>query len=105
MTPGGSLDDPNGVVSEEGVFLVRLPVDGALAFRLSIPALGAGIFAQVVGAWLGTWLSLPFLGKPWADDAGDIMGLQTQSSAGWMGRTVPVHRGQGVLSLDTTSVW
>lgn len=105
MTPGGSLDDPNGVVTEEGAFLVRFSADGALAFRLSIPALGSGITAQVVGAWLGTWLSLPFLGKPWTDDAGDIQGTETQSSSGWMGSTVPVHRGQGVLNLDTTSLW
>jgi len=104
-TPNGSLDDPTGVVTEEGAFLLRYPGDGFLDWGVSIPALGAGIVAQVVGAWIGMWISLPYLGRPWQDDTADIASTDQQSSSGWEGSTVPVSRKQGVINLETTGFY
>ncbi len=104
-TPNGSLDDPTGVVTEEGAFLVRFAGDGFTQWRLSIPALGAGIVAQVVGAWIGMWIGLPYLKKPWTDGTADIQSIEQQSASGWLGSTVPVSRRAGTINLDTTSLY
>lgn len=99
VTSPGQLDNANGCVTEEGAFLVRFVGQSALAFRLSIPALGAGIVAQVVGLWLGMWYATGYFDRPYNEDGGDIMALEQESSSGWLGGTVPVHRRAGTIAL------
>ncbi len=103
LTPSGHLDNVNGVVTEEGAFLVRFPGIAFAAYRLSIPALGAGIVAQVVNAWVGTWLALPALFMPWTEDQADLQVIEQLSGSGWLGRSVPVARKEGAFNLRLTS--
>jgi hypothetical protein len=102
VTSPGLLDNANGCVTEEGAFLVRFAGQAAMAFRLSIPALGSGIVAQVVGAWLGMWYAPGYFDRPWNEDGGNIMALEQESSSGWLGSTVPVHRREGTIALRLT---
>ncbi len=102
LTSPGRLDNTNGVVTEEGAFLVRFPGVAGAAARLSLPALGANVTTQIVNAWLGMWMALPALYLPWYEDQADLQTLEEQSADGWLGRTSPVSRKEGELSLRLT---
>lgn len=102
-SPPGQLDSPNGCTTEEGAFVVRFPGAAYLAWRLSIPALGAGLVAQVVGAWLGLWYAPGFFMVPWGEDQIETIATQMQSPLGWTGSTVPVPRRAGSITIKLRS--
>jgi hypothetical protein len=100
-TPG-ALEDPAGVLSEDGQWLARLPV-GTMAwgFRLFIPAMGGGLIPEITGLRLGrTWDLV--LRKPFREDGSRPVAESTRSSAGWAGRTqvVPTKEGQLRVELE-----
>jgi hypothetical protein len=102
-SPFMPLDNANGALTRDGDFVVRFPGDAAMAHRLSIPALGAGIVAQVVGAWLGMWYAPDFFDVPWGEEQTELMGTETQSPYGWVGATIGVPRRAGTLGIKLTS--
>lgn len=103
ITSPGDLDSLNGVLTEEGAFLVRFPTAVHWAWRFIIPAMGAGITQVVGGAWLGMGLQLDFLGRPHGEMLGEVMSDVVQMSAtGWEGSTTPVNRRTGDLVIQLT---
>lgn len=102
-TPPGQLDAANGVTTEEGAFVVRFTGASYMAWRLSIPALGAGIVPQIVGAWLGLWYAPGFFMEPWGEDQADVVMAEQQSDIGWTGSTVPVPRRAGAMTIKLRS--
>lgn len=105
-TPGGELDAVNGVVTEEGVWLKRFPFHSALAWRLSIPALGIGVLPIVVGVTVGkSWSPQPsaagtvMFNLPEAPDADDLKVSEQESEAGWVGRGIIAPRKGGVITI------
>ena len=106
--PGGTLDGANGCVTEEGAWVKRFPLRAARYWRFSIPALGSGIVAQVVGCWLGKsfypssqsdWLFT----VPTSADGGTLQGLEATSEAGWVGRGLQTDRREGTIPLKLVS--
>jgi len=105
ITSPGDLDNTNGVVTEEGAFLVRFPTDAYTYWSLEIPALGAGILPQVVGAWLGLAWQPDFLGNDWGEDQCELVCQEQSSDLGWVGRTYPQPRRNGSLVFQLTDYW
>src|SRR6266705_3833063 len=101
VTSPGQLDNANGVLTEEGAFLVRYAGQGFAAMRLVPPAI-VGDVAKIVGAWLGVWYSPGDFSLPWSEESGELLALEQESPAGWLGRTEAVHRRAGTIGLKLT---
>jgi hypothetical protein len=95
----GSLDDPNGVVTEEGAWLVRYPFRAGMQARFWLPAMGADLRPQIGGLWLGTWLELDWLSNPYEEDHTSFATAPLESDAGWKGGLHTYTRGDGQLGI------
>jgi hypothetical protein len=100
----GSVDDPNGVTTEEGVWFVRFPGRVAIATRLDIPALGAGIKPIVPGLYCGSSLGTEFFGLPSEEEGDELQVMETETDAGWVGRSRAVQRRSGVITYRLRSL-
>lgn len=106
ITSPGDLDNTNGVLTEEGAFLVRFTTDAYAYWRLVVPALGSGIVPIIGGAYLGMGLQLDYLARPYSENQHDVMReTVTIPASGWMGGTTPVPRRSGTLSLRLSDEW
>lgn len=99
----GDLDDPLGVRTEEGAWLRRFPVRAAKAWRLRVPALGAGQRPQVVNMWLDLSWSPATLDTPIAPDAHELGAQEATTQTGWLVRSDVWVRRRGRLSLRLPS--
>jgi len=100
----GSLDDPFGVVTEEGAWIIRFTKANALYWRLRIPAMGALLRPKIVGAHL----SLSFAFLPWMPDARDqteLGGEMAESDAGWQALAAPWLRRTDTLRIQLLSIF
>lgn len=102
--PSQRLDNSRGVVTEEGVFLIRFPARAAKAIQLYLPSMGAGVTAQVGGIWCGlSWApgssSVPrYFSRP-QDEEGDVFTVnESLSDAGWRGRSNARRTRQGEIT-------
>ena len=93
----------NGVVTEEGAWLKQFaaPPSPQLYWRISIPALGAGLVPQIVGLWLGaSWQPAHYLGLPYDDDGQQLILEQSDpTQAGWRGAGLAARGKDGELSF------
>lgn len=108
--PGGSLDAPAvsvagvwGVRTEEGAWLCRFPTRAARYWRLSIPAMGAGLRPQLVGWWLGLAYAPLDLTRPHSPNQSELLVEELTSERGWQGRGAAAIRRLGVLRLKLTN--
>lgn len=99
VTAPGSLDEANGVVTEEGAFLVRFTREAWAYWRVGIPALGSGIVPAIVGLWLGMSWQMDFLDNPFAEDQAEQITIEQSSDAGWLARSAITPRRHGTLPL------
>jgi len=98
--PGaGSLDDANGVVTEEGAWLKRFPFRSGAACRLYVPAMGAGLRPQVVGLWVGVSYSPEHLFRPSAPDNDFLLVEETVFPSGWRSHGRAAYPRQGAIRL------
>jgi hypothetical protein len=99
----GSIDDPNGVLTEEGVWLKRFPFAIAWDWRVSIADMGASLTPWVGGLYVGMpWTPQAFY-RPTADSADQLIITESQSDSGWKGRGRISRRRRGTLSVKCTS--
>ena len=97
-SPGG-LDDPLGVISEEGAWLKRFDLRAFKYFRFQIAAMGVGNRPIVVGLQLGLSFESRLYDLPWDDDAGELLGGSSESSIGWRGRALANVRRRGTIGI------
>lgn len=102
--PGGDIDDPLGAVTEEGAWLKRFSPRAALYWRFQIGAMGANLVPNIVGFWLGkafypSGLGDWMLNLPVSPDGGSLVGLESTSEAGWVGRGIQTPRKEGSIPL------
>jgi hypothetical protein len=110
LSSPGSVDDPNGVTTEEGAWFVRFPGRAAIAIRPDIPALGAGIKPVVPGLYSGSTLTPAHFDTPFEDEGDELKVVEHETDAGWVGRGRATPRRSGVIrcqlldehSYDTT---
>ena len=105
VTSPGRIDEPNGVVTEEGAFLVRFTPQAYRYWRLTVPALGSGIRPQIVGLWLGLSWSPDYFTRPWAEDMAEVIVQEQSSDIGWVGQTAPQPRRSGTLGFQLRDDW
>jgi len=82
----GHVDDPTGVVTDEGVWIKRFPTVAARGWRLEIDAISTGIqLPQITGLWLGLALEVRPFDEPWSDQMTDLQAQEMFSSLGQTG--------------------
>lgn len=96
----GDIDDANGVVNEEGAWLKRFSPAGALGWRIRVPAMGASLKPQIVGAWLGQAYSPADIFRPLSVDGGTLYTQESASAMAWMGRGPRNFRREGDITLQ-----
>lgn len=107
---GTPLDNATGVLSEEGAWHIRFPVVAASAVRIFVPAMGADLLPQIVGAWVGLELA-PASSTGWgvhlpvSPGGATLQGLEVMSEFGYVGRGVQADRREGELAVKLASVW
>lgn len=101
----GSPDDAFGVVTEEGAWLYRFPARAAYAWRLQVPAMGAGLRPKIVGLWVGPAYAPDYFQLPSGPGQGQALGVESVSDAGWVGRGVVVFRRESVIRLQLPSLF
>jgi hypothetical protein len=97
-SPGGSIDDPNGVLTREGVWLKRFDLRATRDQRFFVAALGAGERPIVVGLWMGLAVQLNVT-APYDDEGEDLIGTLVESELGWQARGSTAQRAAGSLGL------
>jgi len=101
----GSPDDAFGVVTEEGAWLYRFPARASYAWRLNVPAMGAGLKPKIVGLWLGLGYAPDYFQLPAGPGQGQLLGAESTSDAGWVGRGVVVYRRESTIALQLPSLF
>lgn len=101
----GALDESLGVRTEEGAWVKRFPARAASYWRLTIPAMGAGLKPKVVGLWLGLSYSPDFLSRPHAPDEDELVVQESESDWGWIGRGETTPRRTGTILLKLTNLF
>jgi hypothetical protein len=98
---GTSIDAATGCVTEEGAWIRRFPAVASTWWRLSIPAMGAGLKPQVVGLWLGAaWSPAGYLEQPFDDYARRSLADESQPTpAGWRGAGPAARVREGQLNF------
>lgn len=95
----GSIDDPAGVLTEEGVWVKRFDTRAFAYWRPFIAAMGAGLRPEITGLWLGKSYSPGHRNRPADVEATTMFVAETVSEAGWHGRG-PITRAQsGVFDI------
>lgn len=83
---GGTLGSPNGVLTEEGAWIITFPATGFTYWRLSIPALGVGLQPTIPGMYLGMSYQPIGLYRPYPEHPTELRAQEVVSSLGWRGR-------------------
>jgi hypothetical protein len=97
-TPGGSVDDPNGVLTREGAWLKRFDLRVGRDFRFFVGQMGAGERPLVVGLWIG--LAVPLnVTAPFDAEGEELVAALVESEYGWQARSSAAMRGSGSLEL------
>lgn len=85
-TPGaGDIDDANGVLCENGMWIMRFPLRTGMAYRHYIVAGGAGFKPQIAGK-VGLSLSLNQFERPYMPSDADLVVTESMAESGWIGR-------------------
>lgn len=95
----GPISGPFGILTEEGAWAINFPDRAATYWRLRIPAMGAGLVPQIVGAWLGLSYSPGFLLTPWGDDSNTASFEEVVSEYLWRGRGPVAQANDGALGI------
>jgi hypothetical protein len=103
VTQGGPITGAFGVLTEEGAWAFNFPPRAASYWRLRIPAMGAGLVPQIVGAWLGQSYTPAFLHLPWGEDSNTAQFAETVSEWGWSGRGPVATPNDGTLQIKLSS--
>lgn len=101
----GSPDDAFGVVTEEGAWLCRFPARASYAWRFNVPAMGAGKKPKIVGLWCGLSYAPDYFQLPAGPGQGQLLGTESVSDAGYVGRGVVVYRRESTIGLQLPSLF
>ena len=100
-TPGtGRLDDVNGVLCENGMWLKTFAFRAAAAWRHYVPAMGAGLKPQIAGK-VGLSLGLNQYEKPFAPSDAELVVKEEAAESGWIGRGPRRLRRTGTVMVKT----
>lgn len=104
-TPGtGDIDDANGVLCENGMWLKAFPARTAHAYRHFIPAGGAG-FKPLIAGKVGLSLGLNQYDKPFIASDTQLMVTEETNEAGWTGRGERRVRRHGSIQVKTRTAF
>lgn len=82
----GHVDDPTGVVTDEGVWIKRFPTVMSRGYRLGIDAISTGVqLPQIPGLWLGLALETRVHDEPWSDQMTELAIQEMFTSLGQTG--------------------
>jgi len=81
----GDIDDANGVLCENGMWIMRFPLRTGIAYRHFIVAGGAGFKPQIAGK-VGLSLALNQFDKPFAPSDTELIVTEEMGESGWIGR-------------------
>lgn len=98
-TAPGAIDDPSGVRTEEGAWILRYPLRAGADWRLYVPAV-VDFIPQVVGLYLGLAWAPDYFVRPMDDEGTALIVAETQSETGWVGRGSRTRRRQGVIRYE-----
>lgn len=96
---GTDIDDPLGVVTEDGAWIKRFPGVSGIYWRAYVDAMGAGLRPEIVRLQVGLAWSPPVFGFPWSEDEDELGGMESESDAGWIGSSRMWNRRSGVLRI------
>ena len=100
---GGDFDASNGIKTDEGALAKRFTSETFQYWRLTIAAMGAGLVPNIVGLWLGTTWEPGQFTRPLVDESSDVLGKRFETTLGRVGRTQPVRRRRGTISLKLSN--
>jgi hypothetical protein len=104
-TPGaGDIDDPNGVLCENGMWLMRFNPRMAIAYRHYIVAGGAGFKPQIAGK-VGLSLALSQFEKPYAPSDTELIVTEEMAESGWLGRGPRRLKRYGSIQVKTRTAF
>lgn len=85
--PGSQPADANGALTEEGVWIITFPAQGAKGWRFDIPAMGTGLQPNIVGLYLGMAYSpAGGLYRPYMEHTSQLAAQEVLTPALWRGR-------------------
>lgn len=84
----GDIDNPLGVVTEEGAWMRRFPLRTHLYWRIFIPAMGADLRPEIIGLWIGLSWQPEELWRPLGANEVSISGPETITPQRWRGRAL-----------------
>lgn len=100
----GDIDDALGVRTDEGAWIKRFSARSALYWRIRIPAMGASLKPQIVGAWVGQSYSPGFLKYPHEPDVDELRVLESETEGGARGSNTPINPRSGSLQVRLTTL-
>jgi hypothetical protein len=83
---GGQLGGANGVLTEEGAWILTFPTQGFTYWKIDVPAMGTGLQPNIVGAYLGGSYSPVALYRPFGRRPTELRAQEVVSPLGWRGR-------------------
>ncbi len=98
-TVGGVIGGANGVLTEEGAWLVTFPSQGYAYWKFDVPAMGVGLQPAIVGLWLGMAYQPVALYRPFMEHPTDFRAQETVSPLGWRGRGPRAFNRSGALNV------
>lgn len=84
----GNIDNALGIVTEEGVWMRRVPLRAHRYYRVFIPAMGADLRPQIIGLWIGLSWEPGLFWNPLAANRVSISGPETITPQRWRGRAL-----------------
>lgn len=104
-TPGaGDIEDANGVLCENGMWLKAFSPRTTYAYRHFIPAGGAGFIPYINGK-CGLSLALNQYDKPYIPSDTELMVTEETNEAGWTGTGPFRQRRKGSIKIKTRSAF
>lgn len=104
-SPGtGDIDDANGVLCENGMWLMRFPARMAIAYRHYIVAGGAGFKPQIAGK-VGLSLGLNQFEKPYMPSDAELIVTEQMAESGWIGRGPRRLKRSGSIQVKTRTAF
>lgn len=82
----GGTASPNGVLTEEGAWIVTFPATGFTYWRISIPAMGVSLQPTLPGVYLGMAYTPVALYRPFGRHPTELRAQEIVSPLGWRGR-------------------
>lgn len=98
----GDVDDALGVLTEDGMWLKRFPLRSAKYWRLFVPAMGANQKPSINGL-LGLSYGLTQYDYPFAPSDTELIVEESESEAGYLGRSSPMARRGGEITVKCRS--